>query len=149
MWLRDQVRAGLAVAAGGGYRHVETIAARMVDAQAPGVANALRRLAAIPATGDGWPGRLLGEYALVHLLIRAHDNVDELPPGLAAVVRSRVGYPTRREDVIAQPGVRDRWQVVGLRDVLDAAVPARRIWLRGRQTRRVALLLLFAPGGHF
>ncbi len=146
MWLRDQVRAGLSGAQAGGYRHAEPIAARMVDAQAPGLAGALRRLASIPASGTGWPGRLLGEYAQLHLLARAYDQVECLSPGLAAVVRSRVGYTTTREDVLATPAVSDRWQVLGTRDVLDAPVPARRVWLRGRETGGFALLLSFAAG---
>ena len=123
----------------------------MVDAQAPGLAGVLRRIASIPASGNGWPGRLLGEYAQLHLLARAYDQVDALPSGLAAVVRSRVGYTTARDDVLATQAVSDRWQVLGTRDVLDAAVPARRVWLRGRDTGRFALLLSFAagPGGRF
>jgi SWIM zinc finger len=149
-WLRDQVRAGLSAAsAGGGYRHAEAIAARMVDAQAPGPATALRRLSSIPASGEGWPGRLLGEYAQLHLLARAHGQLDALPPDLGAVVRSRVGYTTSREDVLALPAVTDRWQVLAARDLLDAPVPARRIWLRGRATGRSALLLSFAVRGNF
>jgi hypothetical protein len=151
MWLRDQVRAGLSGAQAGSYRHAEPIAARMVDAQAPGLAGALRRLSVIPASGEGWPGRLLGEYAQLHLLTRAYDQVDELPPGLAAVVRSRVGYTTSREDVLASPAVSDLWQVLASRDVPDAPVPVRRIWLRGRESGRLALLMSFAagPGGSF
>jgi hypothetical protein len=151
MWLRDQVRAGLSGAQAGGYQHADPIAARMIDAQAPGLAGVLRRLGAIPASGNGWPGRLLGEYAQLHLLARAYDQVDELPPGLAAVVRSRVGYTTTREDVLATPAVSDRWQVLGTRDVLDVPVPTRRVWLRGRDTGRLALLLSFAagPDGNF
>ena len=148
-WLRDQVRAGLSGAAAGGYRHAEAIAARMVDAQAPGLASALRRLSAIPASGDGWPGRLLDEYAQLHLLARAHDRLGALPAGLDAVVRFRVGYTTSRADVLASPAITDRWQVLAARDVLSGPVPARRVWLRGRDTGRFALLLSFAAGGNF
>ena len=148
-WLRDQVRAGLSGASAAGYRHAEAIAARMVDAQAPGLASTLRRLSAIPATGDGWPGRLLSEYAQLHLLARAHDQLTVLPPEFRAVVRSRVGYTTGREDVLALPAVTDRWQVRAARDLPDAPIPTRRIWLRGRGTRRFALLLSFAAGGNF
>ena len=148
-WLRDQVRTGLSGTAAGGYRHAEAMAARMVDAQAGGLATALRRLSAIPASGDGWPGRLLDEYAQLHLLARAHDRLGALPPGLGAVVRSRIGYTTSREDVLASPAVTDRWQVLAARDVPDGPVPARRIWLRGRHTGRFARLLSFAAGGNF
>jgi hypothetical protein len=147
-WLRDQVWAGLSGTQAGGYRHAEPIAARMVDAQAAGVANALRRLSPIPASGDGWPGRLLAEYALLHLLARAHGQLDALEPGLAAVVRSRVGYTTSRDDVLAAPAVTDLWQVIAVRDLPDAPVPARRTWLRGGETGRFALLLAFAPNGY-
>jgi SWIM zinc finger len=148
-WLRDQVRAGLSGVSAGGYQHAETIAARMVDAQAAGLASALRRLAAIPASGDGWPARLLDEYAQLHLLARAHDRLGALPVDLGAVVRSRVGYTTSREDVLASPAVTDRWQVLVARDVLDAPVPGRRVWLRGRDTGQLAMLLSFAAGGNF
>ena len=121
------------------------MAARMVDAQAPGVATALRGLS---GAASGGPGRLLAEYALLHLLIRAHERLDQLPDGLAAVVRSRVGYPVNKDDVLARPAVTDQWLVLAVREVTDAAVPGRRIWLRGRQTKRWAMLLTFAaPNG--
>jgi hypothetical protein len=121
------------------------MAARMVDAQAPGVAAALRGLS---GAASGGPGRLLAEYALLHLLIRAHERLDQLPDGLAAMVRSRVGYPVSRDQVLDQPAVIDRWLVLAVRELTDAAVPGRRIWLRGRQTKRHAMLLTFAaPNG--
>lgn len=149
VWLGDQVGAGLTAARAAGYGHADAIAARMVDAQAPGVAGALRRLSAVPMSGDGWPGRLLAGYGLLHLLARAHEQVGALPPPLAAVVRSRVGYSTSREDVLATPPVTDQWQVLAVRDVLDGTIPARRVWLRGQHTGRFALLLSFGPGGNF
>jgi len=148
IWLRDQVRAGLS-GASGGYRHMEPIAARMVDAQAPGVAATLRDIAGIPASGDGWTGRLLGEYAQLHMLVRAHGQLDTLPSDLAAVVKSHVGYTVARDDVLAGPPVGDRWLVLAARDLLDGAIPARRIWLYGRRTARFALLLIFDPRGAF
>lgn len=147
-WLRDQVTAGLTAAPAGG-RPAARLAARMVDAQAPGVASELRRLAELPASGPGWPGRLLAEYGLLHLLATAHGRLTELPAGLAAVVRSRVGYTTARADVLARPPVTDRWHVLAVRDLPDEPVPARRIWLRGGTTGRFASLLLFAPNGIF
>jgi hypothetical protein len=147
IWLRDQVRTGLSGT--GGYRHTERVAARMVDAQAPGVASVLRGIGGIAGSGDGWPARLLTAYAQLHLLARAHDQLDTLPPDLAAVVRSHVGYSVARSDVLSGPAVRDRWLVVGVRDVLDGAIAARRILLRGQQARRFALLLIFDPRGTF
>jgi hypothetical protein len=146
-WLRDQVHAGLS--GSGGYRHAERVAARMVDAQAAGVAAALRGTAGIAGSGEDWPARLLTVYAQLHLLVRAHDQLDSLPAGLGAVVRAHVGYPVARQDVLASPGISDRWLVLGRRDVLDGSIPVRRIVLRGQRTSRFALLLIFDPRGEF
>jgi hypothetical protein len=123
------------------------MAARMSDAMASGVGGMLRELSVVPLSGDGWPDRLLAGYAQLHLLIRAHERLDELPPGLAATVRSRIGYTTGRQEVLAQPAVPDRWLVTGVRDAPEATVPTRRIWLRGHSSQRSALLLAFAVNG--
>jgi len=145
-WLSDQVRVGLAASPGG----ADAIAARMVDAQAPGVASMLRGLSALPwSAGDEWPGRVLGEYARLRLLARAHERLGTLPPGLAAVVRSRVGYTTGRPEVLERPAVTDHWLVLAVRDLVEGTVPGRRIWLRGRDTMRHAMLLTFAGGGYW
>jgi hypothetical protein len=145
-WLGDQVRVGLAASPGG----ADAIAARMVDAQAPGVASVLRGLSALPwSAEDEWPGRVLGEYARLRLLARAHERLGTLPPGLAAVVRSRVGYTTSRQEVLERPAVTDHWLVLAVRDLVEGTVPGRRIWLRGRDTRRHAMLLTFAGGGYW
>ena len=170
-WLADQVRVGLAasVSAGGAGGagsarsagsaggaggagmaaggHTGAIAARMVDAQAPGVAGVLRGLSAVPTSGEDWPGRLLGEYARLHLLARAYERVGTLPSGLAAVVRSRVGYTTSRQEVLTFPAVTDHWVVIAVRDLVEGTVPGRRVWVRGRDTSRTAMLLTFAGNG--
>jgi hypothetical protein len=188
-WLRDQVRVGLAVSvqapgragasgsaggtggAGDARGSVAAVAARMVDAQAKGVAGTLKALASIPAKGDDWPALLLGEYAMLHLLARAHERLDSLPAvpantglantglantglantglanaGFAATVRSRVGYTTGRAEVLASAPVTDQWDVLAVRDLADGDVPGRRVWLRGRATERFAMLLTFAAG---
>jgi len=145
-WLRDQVLIGLSE-----QGHQNQVAARMVDAQAPGLAGLLRGLSEVPVSGEGWPGRLLSEYAQLHLLARAHQRLGALPPDLAATVRSRIGYPTSRAEVLAGVAVTDHWAVLGVRDLLDGNIPGRRLWLRGRDSGRWAMLLTFAapagPGG--
>lgn len=146
LWLSDQVRTGLAALQRGGYGPVDQMAARMVDAQAPGVAGMLR---ALPArfVGEHWPARTLEQLALIRLLVAAHRRLDDLPAELAATVRSRVGYPISKESVLARPAVRDRWAVLGLVDVVDDRLASRRVWLRGTSSGRWAVLLSFAAGG--
>jgi hypothetical protein len=146
-WLDDQVQQGLAGAQQQGHQPYDTMAARLVDAQAPTVASAIRRLANVAGIGPHWADRLLGGLALIRLLVAGHERLDTLPPALAATVRSRIGFPVAQEDVLAGPPVRDRWQVLGQVDSDDGAIATRRTWLLGATTRRFALILSFAAPG--
>jgi hypothetical protein len=145
-WLTDQVRQGLAATAREGYPHWDAIAAQMVDAQCPAVAERLRSLAATPHTGQGWEGRLLEELALLRLLAKAYGS--EMPPGLRDTVRTRIGFTTRQADVIATgEKVTDTWLVLGWRDTTGERIRSRRVWLRGLGTGRQSLVLSFAVTG--
>ena len=146
-WLDDQIQQGLAGAQRAGDRSFDTMAARLVDAQAPAAANSLRRVGESAGIGPHWADRLLGELALLRLLVVGHERLGELPPGLAATVRTRIGFPVPTEDVLAGPHVTDRWQVLGQADSDEGSLATRRTWLRGAEHGRFALVLSFAPPG--
>ncbi|MGW1927320.1 SWIM zinc finger family protein, partial [Streptomyces massasporeus] len=135
--LADLLRGGLAAAEQRGYGLWEETAARMVDAQAPGLAGRVRELGAIPGSGPGWPVRLLEECALTHLLDRAWLTADRLPAPFATTVRTRVGLPAPVDGL----PVRDHWLVLAQHDAADARLTTRRIWLHGTASGRTALLL--------
>ncbi|MFF4101128.1 SWIM zinc finger family protein [Streptomyces sp. NPDC001903] len=144
--LEDVMRGGLAGQQQAGYAPWEETAARMVDAQAPGLAARVRELGTIPGCGPGWPARMLEEGALLHLLNRGWLGLAGLPEPLAATVRSRVGLP-----VSAAEGevVRDRWLVLAQYDSVspDGRLTTRRTWMQGLGSGRPALVLDFGPPG--
>ncbi|MFJ4711103.1 SWIM zinc finger family protein [Streptomyces sp. NPDC088785] len=141
--LTDLLRGGLAQAERAGYGLWEETAARMVDAQAPGLASRVRELGAVPGSGPGWPVRLLEECALLHLLVQGWLHRAGLPEELAATVRSRVGLPASAEG----PPQRDDWLVLAQYDAADGHLTTRRIWLYGTATHRTALLLSYGAVG--
>ncbi|MFB6957385.1 SWIM zinc finger family protein [Streptomyces sp. NPDC056309] len=141
--LADLLRGGLAPAEQEGYGLWEETAARMVDAQAPGLAGRVRELGAVPSSGPGWPVRLLEECALLHLLSQGWLGRERLPEGVSATVRSRVGLAVSAEG----PPVRDRWLVLAQYDTADARLTTRRIWLHGADSGRTALLLSYGAAG--
>ncbi|WP_227996378.1 DUF5691 domain-containing protein [Nocardia australiensis] len=140
VWLGDQVRTGLAQS-DRSFGAFEAIAARMVDAQAPGIASALRQLPIAVAASTDWPALVLGEYARLHLLVAAHRRLDDMTPALAASVRAHIGYPAPAESVRTEPAVRDRWMVLGMRTSEEDRLYTRRTWLHGRESRRWAMLV--------
>jgi hypothetical protein len=149
-WLADQVTAGLAHTRPGA---LGDLAARMVDAQVPGVAGRLRDLNRRPmgsrngAGGTGaWLDDTLAEYGLLHLLSRAWIRTN-LPAELAATVRSHIGFTVPKDTVLATTPVADTWAVIGMRDSDEEQVSTRRVWLYGTTTGRYALVLFFASRG--
>ncbi|GAA3580046.1 hypothetical protein GCM10022222_76060 [Amycolatopsis ultiminotia] len=147
-WLTDRVAAGFAGLERGGGEELRTLAARMIDARAPGLASGLHRAADLVGHGRDWPEQLLAELSLLHLLAGAVTRLAELPAALADTVRTRVGFPVSTAQV-SESGERvaDQWLVTGAADEDQETLRSRRTWLRGRHTGRDALVLSFAPPG--
>lgn len=144
-WLDDQVSRGL-VRARPDRTEGDRLAARLVDAQAPGAARRLRELGG-PWSGPDWVGSVLDELGLLRLLAIAWLTRDTLDEALLATVRTHVGFTAAAAEMRQRPAVRDEWLVAGLHDVDEDRVSTRRVWLQGRRTGRWALVLIFAVNG--
>jgi hypothetical protein len=145
-WLDDLLRRGLAAAQSDARSECERVAARMVDAQAPGLAGMVRRIPRAMASGAGWEVRTLEHLGRVHLLLAAADRLGDLPGELAGDVRVAIGYNQPKEEVLAQQSVADLWTVVGQAYEEDDRLTARRTWLWGKHTAGAALVLDFSVG---
>jgi hypothetical protein len=147
-WLQDVARTGLAALQSDGPGPLEMVAARLVDAQAPGAATFVRRLSWMLRSGEGWEVRALSQLARLWLLASAWPRLAELPAELAAEVRTVAGWSRTAEDVSAGPTVRDRWSVVGRWESPEwetDRIRIQRTWLWGEERGAPALLLDFAP----
>lgn len=153
LWLLDLVRQGLANAQSQPSSFWETPAARLVDSQAPGLARIVRQMSSIPASGEGWQGRLLEKASLLFLVVEAYRRLDAQSPATQHDLRSVVGYTQNQDDLRKQACLADSWVVAGQRIEEAQYAPGRRspslrtqrTWLCGRRSGRTALLLSFAP----
>jgi SWIM zinc finger len=145
--LTDLLRGGLAGADRAGYRPWDEVAARMVDAQAPGLAARVRELGAVAGTGGDWPSRMLEETALLHLLARGFLGRERLPAPLAETVRARIGFTVDSAELLAGARVRGQWLVLAQYDTADERLTTRRVWLHDEGTGRFALVLSFGAAG--
>ena len=150
-WLSDLVRQGFANVKAQSYRFWEQPAARMVDAQAPGLARRLREMSSLCHQGQDWPQHLLRELGKLHLLIQGYQRIETLPPPVQAELRSQIGWTIKQDDLLAQSAdsaietVVDTWHILGRRVIVEDRLRTQRLWLEGSQGR-TALLLSFAYG---
>lgn len=144
LWTRDLVRGGLAPLGSQPYRFWELMAARLVDAQAPGAARLVRELAGLPASGEGWPERLLERLGRLHLLVEGYRRLEELPAELQAELRAALGWNPDAASVLSGPPYPGPWAVVGQISEQQERLTVRRTWLSGPEGQE-ALILDFAP----
>ncbi len=143
LWMRDLVRRGLASARSEPYAFWDRMGARLVDAQAPGLARRVRDLPGLLVHG-GEDAAVLALGRLT-LLLQGWRRQDALPDALRAELRAAVGFPVTADDLAALPGVADVWTAVA--QVTEAAetLQVRSTWLAGT-AGRIAQVLDFAAG---
>jgi hypothetical protein len=146
VWLKDLVRNGFAALPGKPSSFWETPAARLVDAQAPGLARRVGALDGITTTGERWPVQLLREASLLHLAREGWSRMAALPSATQAELRAVLGFTTSQEEVLAETGVRDQWLIIGQRIEEEDRLRTQRTWLFGLASKRFALSLSFSAG---
>jgi hypothetical protein len=148
LWMRDIVRGGLASLPEQPQKFWRDMAARLVDAQAPGLARMVNELSGLPASGEGWQERLLERLSKLHLLIESFKRLDTLPAVTQADVRALIGWTQTKADVADEVGVQDDWLVLGKRVTVDETnLKLQRTWLWGDKSNRPALLMDYAVSG--
>lgn len=147
LWLRDLLRHGLASAQTRSWDYWEQMAARMIDAQAPGVARRVRELSWAPQSGDGWTEQLLSQVSSLFLLLKAFERIETLPTATQADVRTAIGWNYKEDELPEENVVSDEWLVLGQRTTGDEGLRVRRTWLWGQRIAKGALVLEFAAAG--
>lgn len=153
-WLVDQVDAGLASFPQHASKSCRSIAQRLVDAKAPGLASALDNL---PNLIYGLPEHLRATVALeqlgrLHLLAAAYRRQEVLNTELRSDARREIGWTQSREALLGEEGalsVCGSWRVVGaVSEVQPDRLRRLETWL-WRETSangpRVAVLIDFVP----
>ena len=127
IWMSDQVQHGMATFVAQTAQACRTIAQRLVDAKASGLAGRLdalpTRLFTLP--GPARPTAAIRELGQVHLISQAYRRTSELPELLAADARQAVGWSVTREALLSDSEalrVEAKWRVFA---VLSEAQPDR------------------------
>lgn len=145
LWMRDLVRQGFSDLPARPPTFWREVAARMVDAQATGLARRVEDMQGTVGSGRDWPARLLGAMGRTQLFLDALERRELLPEASQADLRVALGWALDRDSVV-DPTV-DDWVVAGVVFDQEGPLHERRVWLEGLASGRTALLLDFAHGG--
>lgn len=147
-WLSDLMRGGLSGIAAGDFT-TAAIAARMVDSKLGGLAKKLRQLThETPGSIDDRESVLLSRMSDLYLAAKSIAHFDDLPELLQQDVLTFCGVNFRKDDLLPLPAIADEWIVLGQCEGEDEPnLRYRRVWLLGKSTRQLALILDYAFGG--
>ena len=146
LWLKDVVRTGIMNVPRNSYQFNQNIIARMVDSQAGGLANQLRKLNLINYFADGWQKQLIKHLSKMYLLTESFKNQDTLPENLRQEVRTQIGWTHAKEEVLNSEGLADEWSVLSVTLEEEGNLRTEKTWLFGKVCKRFALILNFYVG---
>ena len=147
LWLKDLVRDGLATLPTRDRAFWGNTAARMVDAQAPGLANFIRRMGDINYHAAGWEYTAWETLTQMYLVTEGFEHWDSLDAGVQEDVKTALGWPYSKDELNQQTGIEDTWQVLGKQEFQEERLTTIRYWLKGKTTQRYALILQFITPG--
>lgn len=147
LWLRDLVRGGLATARRQPYAWWDGTAARLVDAQLPGLAEQVRTMASDLHRRDDWADHLLATTGRWWTATRAWSQRDALTPQEMGDLRAFLGWSQATADVRAGDTRAGRFLVLGSHRTDDGRLQQQRTWLHDLESGETLLVLDFAAAG--
>ena len=144
IWLKDLVRSGYIDVQSRPYSYWQQMAARLIDAQAPGLASQVEELGHIVASGGDWAERLTKALGKLFLLLEAYQRIETLPEPLQQDIRTLIGWHQSKEEVLAGVPVTGNWQVMSHDLTQEDNLISQRVWLQRIVDGQHALILNFA-----
>lgn len=147
LWLKDIVRNGLASLPDKGHQFWKNMAARMIDAQASGLASMVRTMGNIDFYASGWELKAWETLTQMYLVSEGFKYQEQLPQEIQEDVKSLIGWTYKQEELKSLEGIVDTWWVLGKQETQEERLTVIYHWLKGENSGRYALILQFvAPG---
>lgn len=148
LWLKDLVRMGLLELPSRSQSEFDRMAARMIDAKAPGLAGWVRALGRLDyGQGQGWQDEALAIISKLYLLLSGIKNIEGLTPLWQQTIRNLAGWTQSTKELLADreaETLKDHWLVVGQEvETNSEDITIQRNWLIGCTHNRQSIILNF------
>ncbi len=147
LWMKDIVRNGILNMPDKGFVFFENMAKRMVDAQAPGLANMVRNLGESNFYAEGWQSRFMDQLSAIYLVTAGYKSISSLDVNLRQDIRTLIGFTQNQDELKDQAGVTDTWLVLAKQTIEVDNIATERNWLYGTANNQYALVLQFIVRG--
>jgi SWIM zinc finger len=147
LWMKDIVRNGILNMPEKGFAWFDAMAKRMVDAQAPGLANMIRNLAETNFYAEGWQTRFMEQLLHIFLITEGFTNSSGLQETLVQDIRTWIGFTQNQEDLKERTGITDTWLILAKQVTEADGITTERNWLYGTNSNQYALVLQFIVRG--
>ena len=145
LWLGDMLHSGLAEVVAQPYSYWQQMSKRMVDAKAVGLANRVKRLGEIAASGSDGLSMLSLSIGQLNLLLNAYERLESLPNDIQQDVRQVIGFTINEQQLIAeQTALEDKWLVLSRLRYAENNLINQMTWLQSCSDGRTAMVLEFA-----
>jgi SWIM zinc finger len=145
-WMCDLVRNGFANAKSQPFSYWDHTAARLVDAQAPGLAEQVRDLGSRVISNNDWTEVLLKRLSHFATIIASWRIRDQLDHIANAELRKQLGWARSTDEIRAGETITDTWIVAGTRSEATDRMASLRTWLHGETSGQTVMLLDFSVG---
>lgn len=152
LFLLDLMRQGIGSIKKQPFTFWKSRSARLVDAQAPGLARLLTDCAEITARSTDWESALIDKLATINLICRAYKQIDTLSDELKIDVLTAIGINQSQEELLSGHSdksareLSDLWLVVSQYAYTQDRLRVQKNWLWGTKSGQSALVLSFAHG---
>lgn len=147
LWIKDILRNGIL------HMPVKTpawwgnMAKRMIDAQAPGLANMVRGLGNVNFYKDGWQSEFMDQIIRIYLVIAGYQNDGLTNTPLYDDITGTIGFTVNQDELKENEGILDNWLLLGKQTSEEQDLTVERYWLTGSSSGLSALVLQFLVRG--
>jgi len=147
LWIKDIVRNGILSIPEKGFPWFENVAKRMVDAQAPGLANMVRQLGETNFFTEDWQQQFLEQLLKIYIVAEGYSKHHTGETPFLQDLRSWVGFTINQDELKEQSGITDTWLVLAKQSNEVDNVTTEKYWLYGLEQKKYALVLQFTVRG--
>lgn len=147
LWIKDIVRNGIISMPDKGFPWFENVAKRMVDAQAPGLANMVRQLGETNFFAENWQQPFLEQLLKLYIVTEGYQQHHSGATPFLQDLRSWIGFTINQDELKEQTGITDTWLVLAKQSNEVDNVTTEKYWLYGLEQKKYALVLQFTVRG--